>query len=257
MRYRHLPLLGGALLLFLVPGGVAAQDVPGCTFPASGTIDEQEWSAIQDHLRTLDTTDAFDKHPLVSDRQTLVKKGYVGKYTGAMALIAARRRIEEVSEATLARGCFVGMIESSKADRDIGAFEGKTFIWVDRNPADSTWRALQFPLEGASKLDAETEIAMPYALPDPTGRGVGSFAPAGRHGVYAGTLYRGSLETVGGVRGGRWMIQPPQPLTPPPSGVVTFGMTASFWKSDTEVMGCVVCDNTTCCPQFLELVYIF
>jgi hypothetical protein len=257
MRSMKLPLLAGALLLVGAGAASAQLPMPDCSFPERGTIDAQEWPAIQGHLDTLDGRNAFDTHPLVADRQSLVKKGFFGKQAGPMALIAARRTIENVDPETLAGGCFVGMIESAKADKDVGAFEGKTFIWVDRRGPDDTWRAIQYPLDGASKLDAEDEIAMPYALPEPTGEAEGRFAPEGRHAVYVGTLYRGSLEGMESLRGGRWMIRPPYPLTPVFGMGMLLGATDPALKLDTEVMGCVVCDRTTCCPQFLELVYMY
>ncbi len=91
-----------------------------------------------------------------------------GDWARIQARLAERPGIEGTSENVLERGCFVGMVRSAKAEPDVGAFAGKTFVRVDRQGPQGTWRSVQFPLDGSSTLDAERLIEMPYAIADST-----------------------------------------------------------------------------------------
>lgn len=252
MRRRYLIILGGALFL-LGPAAAAGQtEDRGCDFPASGTIDAQDWSDIQSHLQHLDDIGAFDTNPFVSDRQSLVKKVSGGKQARSMALVAGRPVVDTAPPQEIEDGCFVGMIDSERAESAVGAFEGKTFVWVDAQGPGGSWRTIQFPLDGESKLDAAALIGLPYLTADPTGRREGGFTPSDVHLVYRGTLIRASL---GGYdfAGARWMIQSPlAPAADPDTGFIGYLSTLSL-APDMEVMACYRCDGTTCCPQTLKL----
>ena len=252
---RRAALVG--LILLIGPAAVLAQTRgdPGCDFADDALIESQTWSAIQQRMRLLvDTLAVFDKHPLVSDRQSLVRRGSA-KQARSMALVAGRRRLDTIPESVLEDGCFVGMVESEQAEPDVGAFKGKTLVWVDRKGPERTWRSLQFPLDGEASLGEAAQIEMPYAEPASFRDGVGTFAPADAHRVFSGTLYRGELDSLRTFMGARWIIQPPSTLTPT-GGEPSFESEATdrSFKADMEVMACYRCDSTTCCPQWLKLI---
>ena len=267
MRINRIPILCAALLL-LGPAAAVGQAAV-CTLPDTGSINNQDWSALQRHLGNLYLGGAFDTHPLVSDRQSLVQHGNAGKRARSMALVAASPFAGEVPDTTLASGCFVGMIESQRAEPGVGAFRGKTFVWIDRQGPNGSWRSIHFPLDGASWLDEGTRISLPYLVPDPDEPGA-RFVPPDAHYVYEGQLYVADL--VGyPFWGARWMIRPGlepsagspdfpsmQELGMLPPGLMLYQIldptpTWAVAASDVEVMGCYRCDSSICCPTNLLL----
>lgn len=268
MRINRIPILCGALLL-LGPVAAAGQTTV-CTLPdTSRPIEDQDWAGLQRHLGSLYLSGAFDTHPLVSDRQSLVQHGAAGKRARSMALVAASQYAGEVEITRLEGGCFVGLIDSEKAEPGVGAFRGKTFVWIDRQGPNQSWRSIHFPLDGASWLDEGTRISLPYLVPDPDGLEA-SFAPPDAHYVYQGQVYVADLGDHD-FRGARWMIRPGldhfasspdvpsmQELGMLPPGLMLYQIldptpTWAVAASDVEVMGCYRCDSSICCPTNLLL----